>query len=315
MTDDVSRVVALAWGAEAAPQRGPRRELSLERIVDAAIDIADAEGLQAVTMQRVAQTFGYTTMAMYRYVANKDDLQQLMLDAAGRGTIAVDDENWRTGLEQVCRYLLDMYRRHPWVLDIPISFESMLMPEQARVADAGLRAMRTLKISHEERLVLLMHLSTFVRGHASLMREVTRPDGAVSEGTKALVRQAVSTGRYPDLAPLVQSGVYLGASESPEDSGDDWEQELTHGLLLWFAGVTAVYENENKEAREEAPATPDPATPDQALEAAERELAAVTELRKATQRRVRELEKREAAARKQRDVAKEAAKAAARLQR
>lgn len=313
MTDDVSRVVALAWGAEAAPQRGPRRGLSLERIVDAAIDIADAEGLQAVSMQRVAQTFGYTTMAMYRYVANKDDLHHLMLDAAGRGAFAVDDENWRTGLEQVCLHLLDIYRRHPWVLDIPISFEAMLMPEQVRIADAALRAMRTLDTGREERLLLLMHLSTFVRGHASLMRQITRPDGRVTEGTRALVRQAVSTGRYPDLAPLVQSGVYLGASESPEESGDEWEQELAHGLLLWFAGVTAVYENE--EAREEAPAAPDPETPDQALEAAERELAAVTELRKATQRRVRELEKREAAARKQRDVAKEAAKAAARLQR
>src|SRR5690625_7314721 len=50
--EEVSRVVAMAWGVAAAPQRGPKRELSHERIVEAAMEIADAEGLDAVTMQR-----------------------------------------------------------------------------------------------------------------------------------------------------------------------------------------------------------------------------------------------------------------------
>ena len=80
--EEVSRVVAMAWGVAAAPQRGPKRELSLERIVEAAMKIADAEGLAAVTMQRVARSFGFTTMALYRYVSSKDDLHQLMLDAS-----------------------------------------------------------------------------------------------------------------------------------------------------------------------------------------------------------------------------------------
>lgn len=79
---EVSRTLALAWGLAAAPQRGPKRELSLERIVEAAIAIADAEGLAAVTMQRVAQTFEFSTMALYRYVTTKDELHRLMLDTA-----------------------------------------------------------------------------------------------------------------------------------------------------------------------------------------------------------------------------------------
>ncbi len=99
--DEVSRLVALAWGVAAAPQRGPKRELSHERIVEAAIELADAEGLQAVTMQRVAQGFGFTTMAMYRYVASKDDLHLLMLDASiPDDAWAVDHDDWRVGLEQ-----------------------------------------------------------------------------------------------------------------------------------------------------------------------------------------------------------------------
>lgn len=313
MTDDVSRVVALAWGAEAAPQRGPKRELSLERIVEAAIEIADTEGLQAVTMQRVAKTFGYTTMAMYRYVANKDDLHRLMADAAGRGTIALDDEDWRSGLEQWALWLLDMYSNHPWLLDIPLSTESLFMPEQTRVVDSALRAMRTLSAGSEDKLLLLMTLSTFVRGHAQLMREITRPEAVVSDGTKALIRDAVLTGRYPDLAPLVESGAYLAAPAEAPDPDSVSEQDLVQSLLVLFEGIAAVYETEGITAEPSPPS--EHLSPEQALEAAEHELHAVSELRKATQRRVRELEKREAAVRKTRDAAKEAAKAAAKLRR
>ena len=313
MSDDVSRVIALAWGAEAAPQRGPKRELSLERIVEAAIEIADAEGLQAVTMQRVAQTFGYTTMAMYRYVANKDDLYRLMADAAVRGTMAIDDGDWRLGLEQWAMWMLEMYTTHPWLLDIPLSTESLFMPEQTRVVDSALRAMRTLPAQHDDKLFLLMFLSTLVRGHAALMREISRPDAVATEATKALVRDAVLTGRYPDLAPLVESGSYLVAPAEASDPGSVAAQDLAMSLRVWFEGVAAVYpEGVEEEVQADGGVEQ---TPEQALEAAEHELESVTELRKATQKRVRELEKREASVRKTRDTAKEAAKAAAKLRR
>lgn len=304
MTEDVARVVALAWGAEAAPQRGPKRELSLERIVEAAIEIADAEGLQAVTMQRVAKTFGYTTMAMYRYVANKDDLQRLMTDAANAGSFAVEDEHWRTGLEQWAKRIFATYEEHPWLLDMPVTNEWLFMPASTRATDTAMRAMRTLSASSEEKLLLLMTLSTFVRGHASFMREMSRPDAIVSDGTKALIRDAILSGSYPDLAPLVASEAYLVTPADTPDSGAEVEEDLLAGLRVWFEGVEAVYGN----AGEVPVEVPMQETPEQALAAAEHELAAVTQLRKATQKRVRELEKREAAARKARETAKVAAK-------
>lgn len=318
MTEEVSRVVALAWGAEAAPQRGPKRELSLERIVEAAIEIADSEGLQAVTMQRVAKTFGYTTMAMYRYVANKDDLQRLMVDAAGRGITAVDDEDWRLGLEQLARWMLGMYRAHPWLLDIPVYAETMLMPEQMRATDTALRAMRTLPISGGERLLLLMTLSTFVRAHASLMRELSNPSAKASEPTKQLVQDAVESGKYPDLAPLVASGLYLSAPADAELPEEVTELDLMQSLQIWFDGIEAGIASRQDGATPEAYDDERPArerSPEVALAEAEHELDSVIELRKATQRRVRELEKREAVARKRRDAAKESAKAAAKLRR
>src|SRR5690625_6253371 len=68
------------------------------------MEIAYAEGLEAVTMQRVARSFGFTTMALYRYVSSKSDLHQLMLDASlGDEQWVIDGDDWRVGLEQWAR--------------------------------------------------------------------------------------------------------------------------------------------------------------------------------------------------------------------
>ena len=79
---ELPRGIALAWGVAANPQRGPKREMSVERIVDAAVEIADAEGLGAVSMAAVAAKLGFTPMSLYRYVTAKDDLILLMQEEA-----------------------------------------------------------------------------------------------------------------------------------------------------------------------------------------------------------------------------------------
>src|SRR5260370_18893459 len=74
--------VAGAWGVRDRPHKGPKPGLSLERIVAAAVQVADAEGLAAVSMNRVATELGTAPMSLYRYVTAKDELLALMLDAA-----------------------------------------------------------------------------------------------------------------------------------------------------------------------------------------------------------------------------------------
>ena len=74
--------LALAWGLADSPRRGPRPSLTLDAIVAATVELADADGIEAVSMQRVAARVGVTTMALYRYVATKDDLVFLAVDAA-----------------------------------------------------------------------------------------------------------------------------------------------------------------------------------------------------------------------------------------
>lgn len=302
--EEISRLVAMAWGVAAAPQRGPKRELSHERIVEAAMEIADAEGLSAVTMQRVAKAFGFTTMALYRYVSSKDDLQQLMLDAiVGGGDWVIDPDDWRVGLEQWTRTVAEAYTRHPWALDIPLSAESMLMPGQVRGTDAGMRAMRSLPGAPEDKLAVIMLLTLYVRGFASLGREATEGEAGHADAAQQLLRDIVAEGRFPDVRPLIDSGAYFDESEDEGEGSDDF----TIALSLIMPGIEQAFAGEEPD---EQPAEPD-ATPAAALRVAESEVSATIALRKATQRRVRELEKREAHLKAARDRAKVRAKEAA----
>ncbi len=306
--EGASRLVALAWGLAAAPQRGPRRELSHERIVEAAVSVADAEGLAAVTMQRVAGVFGFTTMALYRYVSSKDDLQRLMLDGiVDEEEWAVDDEDWRAGLEQWARSVVDTYRRHPWALDIPLSAETMLMPGQVRATDAGMRAMRTLDGADEDKLAVLMLLAVTARGFASLDRGVTGADGDDVRATRRMLQEIVADGHLPDVQGVIESGAYFG--DAPRGDGDaEGEEDVSVALSLLMPGIEQAFGE-----RTAAPGPPGAdGTPAAALAAAQAELARVTALRRATQRRARELEKREGRLRAARDRARARAKEATR---
>ena len=313
--DDVSRVVALAWGVAAAPQRGPKRERSHERIVETAIEIADAEGLPAVTMQRVAQAFGYTTMAIYRYVATKDDLHRLMLDAAFADRPMPDVAGgWREGLGAWIDWLFQGYRSHPWVLEIGLSMESLLMPTQMRLADAALRALGDLPATQGERLALLMSLSTFLRGMAAIERDISGEDAEISDATKALIREVATPRELPALAPLVASGISFGVDPGAADRSPAATQEdFAIGFQVWMAGIEAVFGSRDAVPDEPAPAAPE--TPAQQHARAEAELAAGIEARKAAEQRVKELYRQEAALRKRRDSLKELAKAAERAER
>ncbi len=318
---EVSRTLALAWGLAAAPQRGPKRELTLERIVDAAIGIADAEGLAAVTMQRVAQTFQFSTMALYRYVTTKDELYRLMLDAAmGSEPVPIESDDWRSELRAFLHTLLAMYRRHPWVLDIPLSPDIHLMPGQLRAADLGLRAMRELPASAETKLGVLIILSAYARGHAVVEREVLA-GGAMNAATRALMEEAVTPALFPQVAPLVRSGAYFG--DGPPDGStppsteaarrdaarEDADAILAFGTEVLVAGLEASL----AEMPDPPGAAPAPElSPQEEYEAAEAALHAHIDLRKRTQQRLRELERQEAALHKTRDRAKELAKAHAR---
>ena len=116
--------IALAWGRRARGSRGPKPGLTLERIAEAGIDLASRDGIEAVSMARLAAELGAGTMSLYRYVVSKDELLTLMVDTALGHPNAPDDARqagWRAGLEWWARSVREVYRRHPWGLKVPIT--------------------------------------------------------------------------------------------------------------------------------------------------------------------------------------------------
>src|SRR6201994_2196395 len=115
-------VIELLWGRRERGRRGPHPGLSADAIVDAAVRIADAEGLEAISMARVAAKLGFTTMSLYRYVASKDELLQLMFNASALGaeSLVIEGDGWRPRLRAWAVIQREMLDRHPWITQMPM---------------------------------------------------------------------------------------------------------------------------------------------------------------------------------------------------
>lgn len=217
---DLPRGIALAWGVAADPQRGPKREMSVERIVETAVSIADADGLAAVSMAAVAARLGYTPMSLYRYVSAKDDLILLMQEeATGVPPGAADGATWRERLEALYRDQVERYLRHPWVLEIPIS-GSPSTPNAAAWMDAGLRALAETPLGHQERMSVLLIVTGHARwagivlaGYARAAREEGHSDADIALREDATFRQLITADAYPDLRAAIDAGVFLDESD------------------------------------------------------------------------------------------------------
>ncbi|WP_433366221.1 TetR/AcrR family transcriptional regulator [Actinoplanes sp. CA-142083] len=106
------------WAPRPRPTRGPKPALTLEQIADAAVAIADAEGLAAVSMQRVAADLGYTKMSLYRYLSSKTELVAAMMERALGGSPQISARaDWRDALTQWATALLAAYESHVWSLE------------------------------------------------------------------------------------------------------------------------------------------------------------------------------------------------------
>jgi AcrR family transcriptional regulator len=328
MTDvpELPARLALTWGVAERPERVPRRELSIERIVSAAVEIADAEGLGAVSMARVAKSLGFTTMSLYRYVTSKDDLLILMQELAFDVEFppAHDPADWRAEMREWALFTLAVYRRHPWVLDVPITGAPMT-PNNLRAADAGLRALRSASLPDAAKVATILLVNGYTRNAALLGRDLRRAadrnDGTYDgTGIADILRTLVDEVRFPYLRPLVERGSYV--PEVPElDDVDD----VAWGLERTLDGVAAYIASRAGDTADDD-AAPDLAAEDEAAEVAER--AVVVEAyasdpkvkkaaakRKDADRRVREAQKKvrelEKAARDARKAEAEAARAAA----
>lgn len=280
------RGIALSWGIAERPQKGPKRELSLEGIIDAAVAIADAEGLAAVSMARVASSLGFTTMSLYRYVTSKDELVQLMQNAASVVLIPPLDESqdWRDGLREWSASVHAAYRRHPWILDLPVGSVPM-SPSDLAMVDWAMRILRDLPLSQAEKMSTLLLLSGYTRSVGMLERDLTATDPADSNPEHhAALRQLVTEELFPYLYPIVQSGVYTGDDAA---AAGDTDEDASFGLERILDGVER-YVTEKAAGRHTPPVPPasEPYPHDKAV-------AEAVKARREAEKKVREALKRE----------------------
>lgn len=224
-TTGPARSLELLWGSRERPSRGPRPGLSVDRIVRTAIEVADAEGLDGLSMQRVAGELGYTTMSLYRYVSAKDQLIDVMMDTAVGEPPTVEGEGlgWRAELELWARRAWGVYQRHPWMLRVEVSGPPA-GPNQLAWMECALRALSGTGLTGAEMLSTLVFLDGAVRELAriavTLEREQQR--SGVTEDQMGrmygrILAEYADAGRYPTLAGLVASGVF----DPPEAPGDE----------------------------------------------------------------------------------------------
>src|SRR6266700_1877830 len=139
------------WMRPERPARGPAPAYSRDQITAAAIKIADADGLDALSMRRVARELGAGTMSLYRYVRNKDDLLELMVDAVLGETIPEDfarTGDWRADLRALARLMRAGMTCHPWILarPDPLSFG----PNTFRVSETILSCVDGIGLSIDQ---------------------------------------------------------------------------------------------------------------------------------------------------------------------
>ncbi|MEU8381750.1 TetR/AcrR family transcriptional regulator [Streptosporangium sp. NPDC048865] len=249
--EDPDRTVELLWRerGDAASGQGPRPGLSLDAIVRAAVEIADADGIEALSMRRVGERLGFTSMSLYRHVPGKAQLVDLMCDAVlgdvTAGTPAGVPHGWREAVEGWARSDWALCRRHPWLAGVrgtrhvpgPNSvahFEYAL----STVADIGLRP--------AEMVAVVGLVGRFVNSEAAGVAEIARVERhtGISEtewwGARDSLYERLH--RYPTLTRVWETGGY----DEPEDS-------FEFGLRRVLDGIEALVRERDENRDESVP--------------------------------------------------------------
>ncbi|MFJ8075509.1 TetR/AcrR family transcriptional regulator [Streptomyces sp. NPDC096176] len=210
---DVSRSLELLWGTGERPSRGPKPGLTLDRIVTVAVEIADAEGLAAVSMRRLSTELGTGTMSLYRYVPGKGELLDLMLDRVQGEPLdndehAPESDDWRDAVRAMARTYLALHRAHPWLLKVNQS-RTVLGPSAVRGLEMSLAALQGMGLRDPELISVIITVQSWVSGIARIEQEAleaVKQTGQSEEefwkSQEPFLERAMATGQYPRLMAL-----------------------------------------------------------------------------------------------------------------
>lgn len=227
---DISRSLALMWEYDAKPARGPKPSLSLEQIIDRAIEIADAEGLDAVSMRRVATDLGVGTMSLYRYLPGKEELLDLMLERVSSPDSDDLPVGWFEAMEALGQGLWRLYTRHSW-LPFVDQTRPLLGPNALRGMEIILGSLQDVPLTDQQKILMINTVDVFVSGAAR----------AHNSGILAASRTGVTNDEFwqaqePVLTKAMGDGAYPLLAMLDEDA---WSAD---GVQSWEFGLKVVLE-------------------------------------------------------------------------
>lgn len=213
----------------ARSQEKRRTALSRESIVAAAMALADAEGLKAVSIRQVAAELDARTMSLYSHIESKEDLFDLMADEVA-GEILVEGElpeDWREALGMVVRRTRVALLRHPWVVPL-MTVRPRVGPNALRHLEQSLAAVKSAGLDLHASVRVIAAVDDYMLGQVirdAMNRNASR-DPERSEAMAAYFRRLMDSGDFPNLAPLLVEG--------PESDG---EESFEQGLKWLLDGI------------------------------------------------------------------------------
>ncbi|TDC75195.1 TetR/AcrR family transcriptional regulator [Streptomyces hainanensis] len=244
---DISRSLDLMWRGREPSSRGPKPGLTLERIVEAAVELADRDGIAALSMRNVATALGVGTMSLYRYVPGKSELLDLMLDhveAPGPGPAETTGKDWRTALQTVGEGSYRLFLRHPWLLQVNQA-RPLLGPNALLNFEFTLAALDGLGLTSREKIGLITTLDAYVSG---LARQHVLAAQANEEAE--LSQEQFWATQGPVMTLAYESGAYphVFALDPETFSVESPEYTVRFGLARLLDGFEAFIATRNGDA-------------------------------------------------------------------
>jgi AcrR family transcriptional regulator len=225
------------WAVAAPGTRKPR--FTREQIANTALEIADSEGFEAVSMRRVADELGAGTMTLYYYVRTKEDLLALVEDAVtGEAVEACEPlpKAWRAAIGKLASATRATYLRHPWALRALTG--ARLGPNALRHIEQSLQAVASLELPLARKLEILSVVDDYVFGHcASIVRRDSQShfDRKTTKALSEAISRSLDDGDFPQLRAFIGDRDPADALASTEDYDFDLGLDaLLDGLAKRF---------------------------------------------------------------------------------
>jgi AcrR family transcriptional regulator len=237
-THDEDKAPTSLWERLQRPAPAPRPSLTPQQIAETAVKIADAEGLDAITMRRLATELGVAPMAAYRYVSSKDDILELMIDLVYAELDHPDTAGWREALRAVANHTRALMLKHPWLAHITSPPAVLaLTPNRMVTAERTLTGLEDLGLDADTMMAIARTVDAYVHGATQAeiaLRELMR-DQDWSTGHE------VRTGLAPQMTWLLNTGRYPAFQRYTREAArkDDPQWHFETGLDFLLDGIAA----------------------------------------------------------------------------